>query len=116
MATELEALKAPPAPAPGELAAGIEFCKRPGSGVPTNVIEAAESWQRLQWRPASEAPTKWCRALVRGPLYGDRFAVCTFDPALGWMSGTDYTKVTHYILEDDLRDALPALNGGDDNV
>lgn len=110
----LRALEAPPTPAPEELVAGIEFCKRPGSGVPTNVIEAAESWQRLQWRPASEAPMNTRLVFYvrgRGACLGERRTEnWVEDWAEGlWRGAWEETAVLGFIP----LDALPALNGGD---
>jgi hypothetical protein len=92
--------------------------------VPTNVIEAAESWQRLQWRPASEAPARVrVLFLVRDEDDSTRECLGCWNPETErWddidTEGYDSSRITWHplqVLGFIPLDALPTLNGGDDN-
>lgn len=119
-----------PAPAPGELA-GLEYSSAiqtvadiaknlaPGDSL-AEAIEvtclAARSWQRLQWRPASEAPVMR-RCLFRTSEHGIVSTHIGHRYSDGWADETREAEtypgdvVTGWLP----LDALPALNGGDDN-
>ena len=117
--------KEPPAPAPGELAKALYEAptlkrytdpdlaeENQDSGeyqmvplaVMAPIVLAARSWQRLQWRPASEAP---CGMLLTTyEADGERIFVIDEKHAEddGWDERDDMALPI---------DALPALNGGE---
>lgn len=115
-----KALDPRPAPAPGELVAGLQMLRgfAAEAGAPQTpedeqhrsqfmaVIAAAESWQRLQWRPASEAP---CGMLLT-TYEADGEQIFVLDEKHAEDDGWDERDDMALPL-----DALPALNGGDDN-
>lgn len=107
------ALEAPPAPAPGELAEALK-CVRLNlnwSEALDRVYRAAESWQRLQWRPASEAPLDTDVVVILSAFGNVGMGERTDK---GWRVNASLCP-EHYIGGWLPKDALPALNGGDDN-
>ena len=132
----LHALEARPAPAPGELAAAIRDVRELKVGIRAQldrVIAAAESWQRLKWRPASEAPI-WEPVVFRMPIVNngrpdvdywvDSLREREVEDEVGGVAGV-YLDLTEdhgwdwAVVEAEahcIRIAdLPALPGGDDN-
>jgi hypothetical protein len=132
-----ETLEAPPATAPGGLAEALK-CVRLNlnwSEALDRVYRAAESWQRLQWRPASEATLDVGEPVVfRMPIVNNgRPDVDYWVDSLRECEAEDENEATVGVYLDLTEDHgwdwevvkaeahcirlhdLPALNGGDDN-
>lgn len=112
-----------PAPAPGELERDLSVVRgwmlgdtMPQSSVEAldAVVRAAESWQRLQWRPASEAPRGESSVELAYRLLSelDQLAQWPNNPG---KQAARRAQMLEALSEGRTPDALPALNGGDDN-
>lgn len=116
------ATSAYPAPAPGELDDAIQavssFAGDFADAIEQSYVDAvclaARSWQRLQWRPASEAPSD-VRVMFFARACGKEFPAYGYRRGAFWVDDSGFaTYDPHEVLGWLPLDALPALNGGDD--